>query len=299
MKMTAMASSQHSKSIGFVSGHRFSDATRRVFSTSPLGAVLLALLALLLAMSSPVGAQNQSAPASSAQNSAGTAESNRAKDPNQSSPDHKGFGGELAQQEREATGAEEEENSNLKHSSMVQLLARKTGLSVHQAHIAALSLNFAIIVIVILWAARKFLPDIFRNRSASIQQALAEARTASEDANRRLSDIENRLRQLDGEIGQMQTVGEKEADAEESRIRKAAEEDIRKVVLSAEQEIAAASKQARRELTAHTAGLAIALARKQINVDSNTDQVLIRSFGSKLALESSDKDRDDRGKDGR
>jgi F-type H+-transporting ATPase subunit b len=105
-----------------------------------------------------------------------------------------------------------EENANLKHSTMVQLLARKTGLSVHQAHILALSLNFAIIVIVILWAARKFLPGIFRNRSASIQQALEEARAASEDANRRLSDIENRLRQLDGEIGQMQTVAEKEAD---------------------------------------------------------------------------------------
>jgi F0F1-type ATP synthase membrane subunit b/b' len=69
------------------------------------------------------------------------------------------------------------------------------------------------------------------------------------------------------------------------------------VVLAAEREIATAAKQARRELTAHTAGLAIALARKQINVDSNTDQVLIRSFASKLALESSGKD--DHGKDGR
>jgi F-type H+-transporting ATPase subunit b len=298
MKMTGMVSSQHSKSIGFVSGHRFSDAASRLFST-PLGAVPLALLALLLAMPSPARAQGQSAPPSSTQTSAGTAESNPTKDRNHSNPEHKSFGGELAQQEREATGAEEEENSNLKHSSMVQLLARKTGLSVHQAHIAALSLNFAIIVIVILWAARKFLPGIFRNRSASIQQALEEARAASEDANRRLSDIESRLRQLDDEIGRMQTVAEKEADAEEARIRKAAEEDIRKVVLAAEQEIATAAKQARRELTAHTAGLAIALARKQINVDSNTDQVLIRSFASKLALESSDKDKDDRGKDGR
>src|SRR6202790_2693789 len=128
-----------------------------------------------------------------------------------------------------------------------------------------------------------FLPAMFRNRSQSIQRALEEARAASQDANRRLADIETRLRQLDVEIGQMQASAEKEADAEEIRIQKAAEEDIRKVVLAAEQEIAAASKQARRELAAHTASLAIALATKQINVDSTTDQMLVRSFAATLA----------------
>jgi F-type H+-transporting ATPase subunit b len=140
---------------------------------------------------------------------------------------------------------------------------------------------------------------MFRNRSASIQHALEEARAASQDANRRLADIENRLRQLDVEIGQMQATAEKEGNAEEVRIQKAAEEDIRKVVLAAEQEITAAAKQARRELTTHTAGLAIALARKQINVDSNTDQVLVRTFASKLASDvSSHDDNNDGGKDG-
>ena len=162
----------------------------------------------------------------------------------------------------------------------------------HGAHLLLLSLNFAIIVIVVVWAVRKFVPGMLRNRSASIQQALQEARAASQDANRRLADIETRLRQLDVEIGQMQATAEKEAVAEEARIQKAAEEDVRKVVLAAEQEIAAAAKQARRELTTHTAGLAIALARQQINVDSNTDQVLVRTFASKLASGN------DGGKDG-
>jgi F0F1-type ATP synthase membrane subunit b/b' len=98
----------------------------------------------------------------------------------------------------------------------------------------------------------------------------------------------------------MQATAEKEAVAEEGRIQKAAEEDIRKVVLAAEQEITAAAKQARRELTTHTAGLAIALARQQINVDSNTDQVLVRTFASKLTSQPSSHDHDDdNGKDGR
>ena len=119
---------------------------------------------------------------------------------------------------------------------------------------------------------------------------MEEARAASQEANRRLTEIENRLRQLDVEIGQMQASAEKEAEAEETRIRSAAEEDMRKVVEAAEREIAAAAKLARRELTAHTADLAIALAREQINVDSDTDQKLVRNFASKLSQ--------DGGKDG-
>ena len=238
----------------------------------------LALLAFLQTVPSRAYAQEPGAPPPSQQTS-----TDPAKKDNESAPKRKGAVGQLIEENREATGEEEEDNVNLTHAAPIRWLARKTGLSVHQAHLVALSLNFAIVVVVVFWAARKYLPAMFRNRSQSIQQALEEARAASQDANRRLTDIENRLRQLDVEIGQMQAAAEKEADAEEARILKAAEEDIRKVVLAAEQEIAAAAKQARRELTTHTAGLAIALARQQINVDSNTDQILVRTFASKLA----------------
>ncbi len=238
----------------------------------------LALLAFLPVVPSRAYAQEPTAPPPSQQTSA-----DPAKKDNESASKHKGAVGQLIEEKRESTGEEEEDNVNLTHAGPIRWLARKTGLSVHQAHLVALSLNFAIVVVVVSWAARKYLPAMFRNRSQSIQRALEEARAASQDANRRLADIENRLRQLDVEIGQMQATAEKEADAEEARILKSAEEDIRKVVLAAEQEIAAAAKQARRELTTHTAGLAIALARQQINVDSDTDQILVRTFASKLA----------------
>lgn len=193
------------------------------------------------------------------------------------------MGGELAKEEREATGAEEEENVNLKHASLIKKFAKLTGLSDHQAHMVALSVNFAIIIVVVVWFGRKLVPGMLRSRNESIQRALDEARAASQEANRRLGEIENRLRQLDVEIGQMQASAEKEAEAEEARIKNATEEDIRKVVEAAEQEIAAAAKQAHRELTSYTADLAIALARKQINVDANTDQVLVRDFAAKLS----------------
>jgi F-type H+-transporting ATPase subunit b len=234
---------------------------------------LLALLSSLAAVSWPASAQDRDRSSAAASSS----------EQNKAEQEPTSIGGELAKEEREATGADEEENANLKHSSMVQKLGKLLGLNVHQAHLGAMILNFAIIIFVVVWFGLKFVPGMLRSRNESIQSALDEARAASQDAHRRLAEIENRLRQLDVEIGQMQASAEKEAEAEEARIKRATEEDIRKVVEAAEQEIAAAAKQARRELTSHTADLAIALARKQINVDANTDQVLVRSFAANLS----------------
>jgi F-type H+-transporting ATPase subunit b len=257
---------------------------------------LLVFVSLLTAQFA--NAQEPSAAQPSAQASQPASSEPAKKEDREAAPDHKSIGGQLAEETREATGAEEEEHADLKHAAPIRWLARKTGLSVHGAHLLLIWLNFAIIVVIVFWAVRKFVPGVLRNRSASIQRALEEARAASQDASRRLADIENRLRQLDVEIGRMQATAEKEGDAEDVRIQQAAEEDMRKVVVAAEQEIATAAKLARRELSTHTANLAIALARQQINVDSNTDQVLVRTFAAKLAAPASRKD-DDGGKDGR
>jgi F-type H+-transporting ATPase subunit b len=170
----------------------------------------------------------------------------------------------------------------LKHSSSVKLVARLTGLSVDNAYLLCVLINFAMVAGVVIWAAKKNLPGMFRRRTADIQKAIEEARKASEEANKRLADIESRLSRLDAEIGTMRTAAEKAAVAEELRIKAAAEEDARRIVESAEQEIAAATKAARRELTAYAADLAVALATRQIHVDSATDQALVRNFAKGL-----------------
>jgi F-type H+-transporting ATPase subunit b len=253
----------------------------------------LALALLALACRIPARADApESSPTQPSQHSSAPARESK-----QADPERKTFGGELVEETREATGADEE-NVNLKHSAPVRWLARKIGLSVHGTHLLLFSLNFVIVAAIIFWAARKYLPAMFRNRTGAIQKALEEARTASQDANRRLADIESRLRELDLEIGRMQSGAEKEAEAEEARIAKSAEDDIRKVVLAAEQEIAMAAKQARRELTTHTAGLAVALARKQIHIDSGADQVLVRTFATGLVSQGDVSPENDGGKDG-
>lgn len=202
-----------------------------------------------------------------------------------------GPGRQLAHESNEAAGEEKDEMAEFKESSSVQLIARLTGLNLRQSYWLSIVLNFAVIAALIVWAGFKYLPGMFRDRSTAIQKAMQEAQMASEEARRRLADIETRLQKLDVEIAMMRDSAEKEGVAEEARIQAAAEEDARKIVASAEQEIVAAAKAARRQLTAYAADLSVSLARKQIRVDAATDQALVRNFAGQLGADDSGKDR--------
>jgi len=273
------------------------------------GAALLFLLMFSL-VSANLAAQTpqpqKSSPSSAAapqDNSSGQSQSAQSQAAGQSvqpvaspQPPHESIGRELATETREAEG-DEDQATKLKHSAVVGKLGKLLGLDVHSASLLSLCLNFAIIAFVIIWFARKYLPAVFRARNTSIRRALEEARAASQEAGQRLTEIENRLRQMDAEISHMRASAEKEAEGEEARIKQAAEGDLRKIVESAEQEIAAAAKLVRRELSVHTADLALALARKQIRVDADTDQVLVRDFAAKLTANAGTEGNG--GKDGR
>jgi F-type H+-transporting ATPase subunit b len=196
---------------------------------------------------------------------------------------------ELAHQSREAAGEEKDEMEEFKHSASVQAIHRLTGLSVQQSYWACFLLNFVVIAALIIWAGRKFLPGIFRDRTAAIQKAMQEAQKASAEARQRLAEIESRLQKLDVEIGMMRDAAERDGEAEEARIKAAAENDAHKIVVSAEQEIAAAAKAARRQLTAHAADLAVGLAQKQIHIDAATDKALVSNFAGQLDSDLSGK----------
>ena len=209
------------------------------------------------------------------------------------SPKESGFAQQLTHETREAAGEDKADNSDtavFKQSGAVRFIAKKLGISVETASLLSFLFNFAVIAGIILWASRKHLPGLFKSRTAAIQKAMQEAQKASEEARRRLADIESRLMRLDGEIGMMRDTAEKEAAAEEARIHAALQEESRKIVEGAQQEIAAAAKAARRELTAYAADLAVGLAQKQIRVDAATDQALVRNFAGQLGTSSESAD---------
>jgi len=191
-------------------------------------------------------------------------------------------GRQLAHESREAAGEEKDEMEEFKHSASVRAISKLTGLGLQQSYWLSVVLNFAAIAIAIGWAGKKFLPKMFRDRTAAIQKAMQEAQKASAEARQKLAEIEARLAKIDGEISAMGAAAAKEGAAEEARIQASAQEDARKIVASAELEISAAAKAARRQLTSHAAELAIGLAQKQIHVDASTDQALVRNFAAQL-----------------
>jgi len=195
---------------------------------------------------------------------------------------------EVVHESKEAAGEEKDETAQFKQSTAVRLIAKWTGRSLQEAYWLCVVLNFVVIAAILGWTARKSLPGMFRDRTAAIQKAMQEAQKASQEARSKLAEIEARLAKLDSEIDAIREAAEKEGVAEEVRIKAAAEEDARKIVASAEQEIAAAAKAARRQLTAHAADLAVGLAQKQIRVDAATDQRLVRSFSGQLGASSDD-----------
>ena len=187
---------------------------------------------------------------------------------------------QLAEESREAAG--EDETAEFKHSATVRWLARITGLTPFSAYWVFVVLNFVIIAALLVLIMKSKVPAAFRARTESIQEGIAEARRASEEAQRRLSDIESRLAKLDTEIAAMAAAAETEAQKEEARIQAAVEEDKRKIVAAAEQEIVAATRLARTELRAYVSELAVTLAEKRIQVSASTDQELVRAFVDQL-----------------
>jgi len=185
---------------------------------------------------------------------------------------------ELAEESREAAG----EDAQFKQSASVKWVAGITGMNPLTAYWIMVALNFLIIAVLIYLLMKAKLPALFRDRSVSIRKSLDEARRASSEAQQRLSAIESRLGKLDSEIAAMRASAEQEARAEEERLRAATEQDRQKIVAASEQEITAAAGLARRELKAYVAELAVTLAEKRIQVNSSTDEELVRSFVDEL-----------------
>jgi F-type H+-transporting ATPase subunit b len=104
----------------------------------------------------------------------------------------------------------------------------------------------------------------FAERAAGIRKDIADAQKTKSDADARAAAIEARIANLATEIQQMKADASAEMQNEAKRIEAETAQTLAKVQNSAEQEIASATKQAKAELSAHAAALAIDLAAGRI-----------------------------------
>jgi F-type H+-transporting ATPase subunit b len=95
--------------------------------------------------------------------------------------------------------------------------------------------------------------------------------------------VEARLSKLDGEIAAMRVQSEKDSALDEQRIKAGVEDEKQKILAAAEQEIAAATVLARRQIQQYAAELAIDQAARKLVVTAETDRLLVQSFARRLA----------------
>nr|WP_179490298.1 ATP synthase F0 subunit B [Granulicella arctica] len=190
-------------------------------------------------------------------------------------------------QSPDKNASEEDENEAYRKSSAVRALGAKLGLNPDQSATAFEVVNFVIFAILLGWLLIKTLPKTFRSRSKAIQKNLVDARTATEEANARLGSVEARLGKLDGEIAAMRSQAEKDSAYDEQQIKASVEDEKQKILTAAEQEIAAATVHARRQLQQYAAELAVEQAARKLVITADTDRLLVQDFARRLGSDDS------------
>lgn len=176
-----------------------------------------------------------------------------------------------------------EEDAAFRHSSAVKKFAGWLHLDIETAAKIFEDLNSGLLILAILWFLFKALPKAFRKRSDTIEKQLVEARTATEQANERLTAVEKRLSRLGDEIEAIRRTAEEDSVADEARIKRSMEEERKRIVESAEHEIEAAGAAAERHLKQFAAELAVTRAVERIRLTADEDRRLVENFGRDLA----------------
>jgi F-type H+-transporting ATPase subunit b len=187
-----------------------------------------------------------------------------------------------AQSQNLAKAEQEDEEYTFKHSASVRAFARMFHLSPETASVVFWALNALLLFGLVGYFLLKALPKAFRSRRELLQRQLEEARKATEEANERLRVVEERLSRLDSEIAAVRAQAEQDSANDEARVKQSLEEERRKIVSSAEQEIASAGATAERQLRKFAAGLALDRATTRLHLTEGDDRALIQEFASSL-----------------
>ena len=178
-----------------------------------------------------------------------------------------------------------ESNSELeafRHSTAVKKIARMMGLDTEFTAKILEDLNSAIMIGLILWLVFRFIPNMYRKRSETLDRQMLDAALATSRANERLAVVEERLSKLDVEIETIRQQNEHDSAEDERRIHESLEAEKQRLMASVDQEIEAAGANARRELKQYAASLAIDRAASEIRLTPEQDRILVRSFGRDL-----------------
>jgi F-type H+-transporting ATPase subunit b len=124
--------------------------------------------------------------------------------------------------------------------------------------------NLAILLGGLGYLAAKRLPAFFEARGEAIRQGIADAAKLKQEAEARAARMEARLARLEEEVAAIRQSAQDEMAKEGERIRLETAQHLARLDQQGEQEIAALSNHAVRDLKIFTAQLAIQLAEQRV-----------------------------------
>jgi F-type H+-transporting ATPase subunit b len=172
--------------------------------------------------------------------------------------------------------------AELKCSASVRRLSHWLGVSLEATSHVCLYFNFFLLVALIYWKAKPIVMAAAHERSMSIKRAIEDAQQLGDEARSKLAEIEERWAQLDHEIAAIQARAEAQMKQEEQLMLGETAADVHRILENSEREIGAATSQARNQLKAFAANLAVSLAQQSMMIDEKTDQDLIGAFVTEL-----------------
>lgn len=138
------------------------------------------------------------------------------------------------------------------------------------AHIARIA-NFAILIGVLYYFLRGPVVTFLNNRYTQIRQDLVTASEMRTAASAQLAEIQQRMQTLPGELDALRRQGADDVVAEQARITQAAATERERLLETTRREIDMRLRLAQRELTQHTAALAVGIAEQRIRQSITPD----------------------------
>ncbi|MEO8595264.1 MAG: ATP synthase F0 subunit B [Candidatus Solibacter sp.] len=140
--------------------------------------------------------------------------------------------------------------------------------------------NFLILAGVLGYFIGKNAGPFFAARTAGIRKDMDESLRQRQEAEATVADVTRRLANLEGEIASLKAQSEAEGSVETARMAKQTENEIAKIQVQAQQEIASAGKAARMSLRRYSAELALGLAEQKVRsrMTPDTEDALVQGF---------------------
>jgi F-type H+-transporting ATPase subunit b len=125
-------------------------------------------------------------------------------------------------------------------------------------------INFLIMAAALVYFLRRPLADFFADRNDAIRQGLEEGRKALAAADARMTEVENKLKNLERDIAAFKSESESAMAEERERLKQAAEAESQRLMDFAQSQIESAARAAKGELKRYAAGQAVELAEVMI-----------------------------------